>query len=472
MIGHFFGSPDRDRRFFASFRIGRMFELPQQLESPQRVLTVSELNRLAREIVERHLPLSWVAGEISNFKRYDSGHCYFTLKDDTAQVDCVMFRQKAMLLGWRPADGMQVEVRACASVYEARGKFQLNVEAMRRAGLGALFEAYERLKARLEREGLFEAGRKRALPRFPRAIGIVTSPRAAALRDVLTTLKRRAPALPVIVYPAPVQGEGAGARIAEAVRLAGRRAECDVLIVCRGGGSIEDLWAYNDEALARAIAACPVPVVSGVGHETDFTIADFVADARAPTPTAAAQLASPDRVETCEQLRQLQARLGRIVARGLENRMQRIDYLSRCLVHPGDRLRNQTQHLAHLANRLCGAWNRYSEGRTWALRGLARDLALERPDFERLERDGLHLMKRLNDAARTRVDSAALRLAAMESHLKHLNPQLVLERGYSIAADASGAVVRSGAQVAPGDVLDITFARGSARTEVKTTNKQ
>src|SRR5687767_5065845 len=216
-----------------------------------RVLSVADLNRLAREIVERQLPLSWVAGEISNWKRYDSGHCYFTLKDESAQVDCVMFRRQALLLGWPPADGAQVEVRACATVYEARGKYQLNVEVMRRAGLGALYEAFERLKARLEREGLFEPARKRPLPRFPRTLGVVTSAQAAALRDVLTTLRRRAPSLDVIVYPAPVQGEGAGARIAEAVRTASNRAECDVLIVCRGGGSIEDLWAYNDEGLAR-----------------------------------------------------------------------------------------------------------------------------------------------------------------------------------------------------------------------------
>src|SRR5687767_3245394 len=247
-----------------------------------RVLSVADLNRLAREIVERQLPLSWVAGEISNWKRYDSGHCYFTLKDETAQVDCVMFRRQAMLLGWPPADGAQVEVRACATVYEARGKFQLNVEVMRRAGLGALYEAYERLKTKLEGEGLFDPRRKRLLPRFPRVLGIVTSPRAAALRDVLTVLRRRMPGLPVIVYPAPVQGEGAGPRIAHAVRTAGNRGECDVLIVCRGGGSIEDLWAYNDETLARTIAACPIPVISAVGHETDFTIADFVADVRAP----------------------------------------------------------------------------------------------------------------------------------------------------------------------------------------------
>src|SRR5688572_17380583 len=269
-----------------------MLELSKVAVPPQ-ILSVADLNRLAREIVERHLPLSWVAGEISNFKRYDSGHCYFTLKDETAQVDCVMFRTKAMLLPWKPENGMQVEVRAYATLYEARGRFQLTVEVMRRSGLGALYEAFERLKAKLEREGLFDPARKRVLPRFPRMIGVVTSPQAAALRDVLTTLERRSPGVPVIVYPTPVQGEGAGSRIADAVTKAANRAECDVLIVCRGGGSIEDLWAYNDEALARAIAASAIPVVSGVGHETDFTIADFVADVRAPTPTAAAQLVSP-----------------------------------------------------------------------------------------------------------------------------------------------------------------------------------
>ena len=445
-----------------------MLELSKVAVPPQ-ILSVADLNRLAREIVERHLPLSWVAGEISNFKRYDSGHCYFTLKDETAQVDCVMFRQKAMLLGWQPVNGMQVEVRACASLYEARGKFQLNVEVMRRAGLGALYEAFEKLKAKLEREGLFDAGRKRPLPRFPRVLGIVTSIQAAALRDVLTTLRRRAPGLPVIVYPTPVQGEGAGARIAQAVRSASERGECDVLIVCRGGGSIEDLWAYNDEALARAIAACAMPLVSGVGHETDFTIADFVADVRAPTPTAAAQIASPDRHETCEQLRQLEVRLGRIVARALENRMQRLDYLSKCLVHPGDALRNRMQHLTHLANRFCSGWRRYSEAQSWAVRGVASELAGSRPDLARLERERVELGRRLRDAAHGRLDTAASGLAVIGSHLKHLNPQLVLERGYSIAADAAGRVVRDAAGIAPGDALTVTFARGSAETQVKTT---
>lgn len=441
------------------------------VQASPRVLSVSELNRLARVALEKHLPLTWIAGEISNFKRYDSGHCYFTLKDENAQVDCVIFRRQALLLDWQPADGMQVEVRACATLYEARGKFQLNVDAMRRAGLGALYEAFERLKTKLGREGLFDAQRKRALPRFPRVLGIVTSPRAAALSDVLTVLRRRMPGLPVIVYPAPVQGEGAGARIAHAVRTAGNRAECDVLILCRGGGSIEDLWAYNDETLARAIAACPIPIVSGVGHETDFTIADFVADVRAPTPTAAAQLASADRLETCEQLRQLQSRIARIVSRGLENRMQRLDYLSKGLVHPGEALRNRLQHLAHLANRLCGCWKRYSEAQGWAVRSAARELAAARPDLARLEREHGELARRLRDAARARLETSTARLAAMDSHLKHLNPELVLERGYAIALDASGRIVRDAAAIASGDRLDVRFARGMAQTEVKKVTK-
>lgn len=435
-----------------------------------RVLSVSELNRVVRQLMEQQFPLTWVAGEVSNFKRYDSGHCYFTLKDEIAQVDCVMFRGKSMLLGWQPENGMQVEVRACPTLYETRGRFQLNVDLMRRAGLGALYEAFERLKARLEREGLFDPARKRALPRYPKTVGVVTSPRAAALRDVLTTLERRMPGLAVIIYPTPVQGEGAGARIAQAIATAGARAECEVIIVCRGGGSIEDLWAYNDETLARAIAACEIPIVSGIGHETDFTIADFVADARAPTPTAAAQLVAPDHQELCQQLRQWYVRLSRIASRGLENRMQRLDYLSRCMVHPGDRIRNQLQHLSHLANRLCGGWRRLFEAQTWEVRGLARQFAGTRPDLQRFTREQADLSRRLSDAAAVHIEAASRRLTAMDAHLKHLNPELVLERGYSIAQSASGAIVCDAGQLASGDELRLTFARGTAQTEVKSTN--
>src|SRR5260221_13443595 len=257
------------------------------------VLSVSQLLRSARDTLERRFPLQWIAGEISNLRPAASGHLYFTLKDEAAQVDCVMFRSRAATLDWEPADGMRVEVRALVTLYEPRGRFQLNVEGMRRAGLGPLYERFLRLKDKLEREGLFDADAKRPLPRHPRAIGIITSLQAAALRDVLTTIARRNRTIPVIVYPAPVQGEGAGARIVAMLAAANARAQRDVLLLVRGGGSIEDLWQFNEESLARAIRASTIPVIVGVGHETDFTIADFAADRRAPTPTAAAERVSP-----------------------------------------------------------------------------------------------------------------------------------------------------------------------------------
>ncbi|MBI4194714.1 MAG: exodeoxyribonuclease VII large subunit [Betaproteobacteria bacterium] len=442
-----------------------MPELPTPAAS--RVISVTELNRLARNLLEDNLPLMWVGGEISNLKRYDSGHCYFTLKDAQAQVECVMFRHKFQYLDWLPDNGMQVEVRAHPTVYEARGKFQLNIENMRRAGLGALYEAFERLKAKLEKEGLFDAARKKPLPGFPRRVGVITSLQAAALRDVLTTLKRRMPSLPVVVYPAPVQGEGAGQKIAQAVGVAGDRGECDVLIVCRGGGSIEDLWAYNEEIVARAIHACPIPVVTGIGHETDFTIADFVADARAATPTAAAQLAAPDRSELCGALLQWRQRLNRIAGRALEDRMQRLDYLSRRLVHPGERISNRLEALRHLASRLVGAWRRSSPEQAWAARELAGRLILSRPDLEAREREKNEWARRLREATHQRLAGAATLLERIEAHLKHLNPRLVLERGYSIAETGDGRIVRDSTQVALDDELTIIFARGWAGAQVK-----
>lgn len=432
-----------------------------------QVISVAELNRLTRELLERNLPLMWVAGEISNFRRYDSGHCYFTLKDAQAQVDCVLFRHRAQLLGWLPRDGMQAEVRALPTLYEARGKFQLNVEAMRRAGLGALYEAFERLKARLEKEGLFDPARKRPLPRFPRAVGVVTSPQAAALRDVLTTLRRRMPRLPVVVYPAPVQGEGAAARIAEAIALAGDRRECDVLIVCRGGGSIEDLWAFNEEAVARAIHASPIPVVTGIGHETDFTIADFAADARAPTPSGAAELASPARQELARRLMQVGHRLLRITRRGLEDRMQRLDYLTRRLVHPGERIRGRLAELRHLVTRLLSAWQGGLEDLGWRTRNLGLRLSAGAPDVPALERETAGLARRLREGARRRLEAGASRIGRLDAGLRHLNPQSVLERGYSITEDRVGRIVRDAARLVEGEDVKLTFAKGSAEATVK-----
>src|SRR6187455_1454799 len=340
-------------------------------DKSSRVISVAELNRLAKELIERKLPLMWVAGEISNFMRAASGHCYFSLKDAQAQVRCVMFRHKAQLHDWKPENGMQIEVRATPSFYEARGEFQLNVEAMRRAGLGALYAAFEQLKARLSAEGLFAEERKQVLPRFPRVIGIVTSPHAAALRDVLTTLKRRMPAIPVIIYPTPVQGEGAAAKIAAALATADARAECDVLILCRGGGSIEDLWAFNEEVVARAIDACSLPVICGVGHETDFTIADFVADVRAPTPSAAAERAVPIRDDLTAELALLRRRGSRALAETARRARHELERARARLGDPRRLLDERRQRLDEHVER----------GR----RVLARRLAVARADLRGVE---------------------------------------------------------------------------------------
>jgi exodeoxyribonuclease VII large subunit len=390
------------------------------------VLSVSQLLRSARETLERRFALLWVSGEVSNLRPAASGHLYFVLKDESAQVDCVMFRSRAEALDWEPREGARVEVRALVTLYEPRGRFQLNVEAMRRAGLGPLYERFLRLKERLAREGLFDAAAKRALPAHPRRIGVVTSLAAAALRDVLTTLARRNRAIPVVVYPAPVQGEGAAARIAAAIATASARAECEVLLVVRGGGSIEDLWPFNEEAVARAIRASRVPVVVGVGHETDFTIADFAADARAPTPTAAAELVSPSREALVALLAEIGLRLSRETLRRIEYAMQRVDALQRRLVHPAERLRASRQHLAHLAARLASAAARRCEQLT------------------------------------ARVRHASASLAAFDHFA-------LLARGYSVTRNEKGEIVRDAGRVAAGERLATTLARGWIESVVKKT---
>ncbi|HLO64326.1 MAG TPA: exodeoxyribonuclease VII large subunit, partial [Azonexus sp.] len=315
------------------------------------VLSVSSLNRLVRDCLESAFPLTWVSGEISNLTYAASGHVYFSLKDSSAQVRCVMWRNRAQLLGWRLENGQKIEARALVSFYEPRGEFQLNIEAIRRAGQGDLFERFLKLKAQLEAEGLFAAAAKRPLPDFPRHVAIVSSLQAAALRDVLTTLHRRAPHLRISIYPTLVQGEGAALRIAEALGQAGA-SDCDAIILCRGGGSIEDLWSFNEECVARAIRASAIPVISGVGHETDFTIADFAADLRAPTPTAAAELLSPDRDGLLAHLERLASQLQRRSARALADQQQRLDWLGTRLFHPAERLRQRQQDVAALGGQL------------------------------------------------------------------------------------------------------------------------
>jgi exodeoxyribonuclease VII large subunit len=387
------------------------------------VLTVSQLLRSVRDALERRFPLMWVAGEVSNLSRAPSGHCYFTLKDRGAQVDCVMFRSRAALLAGGLREGAQVEARVLVTLYEPRGRFQLNVEALRPAGVGPLYERFVRLKEKLGAEGLFDAAAKRPLPGHPRAVGVVTSLAAAALRDVLTTLARRNPAVPVIVYPVPVQGEGAGARIAAMLARASARGECDVLLLVRGGGSMEDLWAFNEEAVARALRACRVPVVVGVGHETDFTIADFAADQRAATPTAAAELVVPSRKELLGRTAECARGLSREMRRRLQYALQALDGAARRLVHPAERLRAGRTLLGQLRTRLAFALGH-------------------------------------------RVHRCDAQLARLRASLAGLDPAAVLARGYSITRDAAGEVLRDPARLREGDRLLTTLARGEVESRV------
>jgi exodeoxyribonuclease VII large subunit len=430
------------------------------------VLPVSLLVSSARLILERHLGVVWVGGEISNLYRAPSGHVYFTLKDESAQVKCTLWRSKAQLVGFALADGLAVEVRATPSIYEQRGEFQLNVDAVRRAGLGALYERFLRLRAELGARGFLDPARKRPLPRFPRRVGVVTSPRGAALRDVLATLHRRWPSLPVIVYPALVQGEGAAREIAEAIAVANARAEVDVLVVCRGGGSIEDLWAFNEEAVAVAVFESALPVISGVGHETDVTICDLVADVRAPTPTGAATLVVPDIADYRHRAAQLANRLARAAMHALERRSQALDAAARRLVHPAARLDAQRERLRDLAGRLARGAARAAREREVALAAARQRLVRElRAPLEPLERCAT-LRQALVRAARERLRLATTRVDALGRGLALLDPEAVLERGYAIVATGDGAIVSDAAALAPGDALTITLARGSAEATV------
>jgi exodeoxyribonuclease VII large subunit len=435
--------------------------------SHSEILTVSALNRSVRDLLEHRYPLLWVRGEISNFMLARSGHAYFSLKDEDAQVRCVMFRHRNQHLDWVPRDGLKVEVQALVTLYEPRGDFQLGVETMRRAGLGALFEAFVRLRDRLQREGLFDPEKKRPLPAFPRRIGIVTSTDAAALRDVLTTLARRNTAIEVVIYPAPVQGEGAAEKIAAAIERAGKRAECELLILARGGGSLEDLWAFNDERLARVIRACPVPIVTGIGHETDFTIADLAADSRAPTPTAAAELASPSRAALLERVGTCVDRLHRRLGRDIETRMQLLDHLQRRLVHPGRRLAERREALDQLRARLSRAAERRLDESGWRLRSLVHRARARLPQVAEQRRLVDACLERIVAGGSVLLARAQARVAALQANLDHLGPLRVLDRGYSIARDTDGNVVRSSQVLSVGQALAITFAHGSAKTRVE-----
>ena len=437
----------------------------------QQIFTVTRLNSAVRMILEQDLGLVWLTGELSNLAMPSSGHWYFSLKDISAQVRCAMFKGNNRRVPFRPQDGMQVLVQARVSLYEPRGDYQLIIESMQPAGDGMLALRFEELKRRLGAEGLFDEGRKRPLPREPRAVGLITSATGAALHDLLTVLGRRAPDLPVFIYPTQVQGSAAIGQIVSAIALANRRAEVDVLIVGRGGGSLEDLWCFNEEAVARAIAHSAIPVVSAVGHEVDVTISDFAADLRAPTPSAAAELVAPDRSARAQRLVHLKQRLVQAISRRQTAARHGFALLQKRLDHqdPKRRLEQQSQRLDELSGRLQQLLNlRLHQGE----RRLANlELRLQARSPEKLLAAGKRrhqlAQERLHTLMNKRQDLAAHRLAMLSARLDGISPLATLGRGYSITRTPNGEVIRRAAQVSPGQQLVTTLAEGSLRVRVE-----
>jgi len=441
--------------------MGRMDTSPG---GSHQVLTVSQINRQVRTLLEDGFPSVWIEGEISNLARPPSGHVYFSLKDPSSQLRCAMFRQRSLRLPFRPQDGMAVVCRGRLSLYEARGEYQFIVETMEEAGEGRLQRAFEELKRRLAAEGLFDEAAKRPVPTLPRRIGIITSPTGAAVRDIVHILGRRFPAVPVRVYPVPVQGDGAAPAIAAALKLAGERRDCDVLIVARGGGSLEDLWAFNEEVVARAIRACPIPVISGVGHEIDFTIADFAADLRAPTPSGAAELAVPEQAVWLRTLSVHSERLRSLTVKHLAQQRKQVDWLSGrlALLHPGARLRQQSQRLDELLQRMTRACKGHQRHKRARLEQLATELRGRSPAalIARARQRNDAAVMRLRVAARRCLDANHQRLEVAARALQGISPTAVLERGYAIVSRANAQLVRDPAQVTAGDVLRVRVARG------------
>lgn len=437
------------------------------------VYTPSRLNREARALLERGFPALWVEGELSNFSRPASGHWYFSLKDDAAQLRCAMFRQKNLLLRFTPKEGMHIQLRGRVSLYEPRGEYQFLVDFMEDAGEGALRRRFELLKTKLAAEGLFAAARKRALPRLPRRIGIVTSPTGAAVQDVLNILRRRCCAIPVLIYPVPVQGAAAAVQIASAIQLASARGECDVLIVARGGGSLEDLWAFNEEVVARAIYACGIPVVSGIGHEVDFTIADLVADLRAPTPSGAAELVAPDSETWQRALAVTAKRLLLALQRRLAAGGERFSWLQRrfALVHPGVQLRQQQQRVDELEQQLLREFNQALRQRGTALAHLVAQLRQRSPVVRlTIARTRLSSAQTaLSRALDQRLERLRSRLAVTQGTLDAISPLATLHRGYAIISDATGCVITEGDRVRHGDLVRARVARGEFHARVEAT---
>ena len=449
-----------------------MLDFPPSPSEASAACPVSEFVALARRTVEDGMPSMWVGGEVANFTRAASGHWYFVLRDDRAQASCAMMARFAALAS-PPQNGDQVEVFGRPTIYAPRGQFQIAAQFLRRSGAGRLHQIFMERKKTLAARGWFDSARKRPVPFWPARLGVVCSPQGAAVRDVLKTAAARMPGIPIVVYPAPAQGAEAAARIAEAIRAAGRRKECETLIVCRGGGGMEELQAYNEEAVVAAIVESPIPVVSGIGHETDETLADYAADFRAATPTAAAMAAVPDRAELRREAALRGRRFFREAQRRWDELAQRIDFASRGLARPERTRREKARRFAAAAGMFLAA----GEAGLALRRGRARDLAARmravsphqavaaaESDLRTAERGWASGVSRALREARTRTESAARALAA-------LNPENILRRGFSVARDKTGAVVSDAARLRIGDAVALQFARGGADARVEKIRK-
>ncbi len=428
------------------------------------ILSVSDFTRNVKRVLEYNFPAVWVSGEISNLAMPRSGHWYFTLKDDQSQVRCAMFRQSNQRLTFTPSEGMQILVKARVSLYEARGDFQLIVDSMEDAGVGALQRAYEQLKQKLQAQGLFDAQHKKELPEMPRCVGIITSPTGAALHDILNVLKRRFPALPVIIYPAQVQGVNAPEQLLHALQQAQKQALCDVLIIGRGGGSIEDLWAFNHEQLALAIYNCPIPVVSSVGHEIDFTICDFVADVRAATPPAAAELVSPDQEEWFGWLRGIERQLSVHIERHILSLQQQLQWQYKQLKHPGRYLDEVAQRIDGLSARLEQHLGLQLQSRREKTLTLEARLQQHSPRHQLNQQQTQlnYLQQRLQQCLQPQFEQLQQKIAFLAREMDAFSPLATLGRGYSLVKDEKNELIKSAAQLTKGQQVTVYFADNQA----------
>lgn len=432
------------------------------------IFSVSELNRRARFLLETHLPLIWVEGELSNVSIPSSGHWYFTLKDENAQVRCAMFRNRNMGITFRPEHGQKVLLRARVSLYEGRGDYQIIAEHMELSGTGALQRAFEQLKQRLFAEGLFAPERKKAIPRIPTHIGLITSPTGAAVHDIISALERRYPNVKATLIPVAVQGKEAAPQICAALKLANDLKMFDVIILGRGGGSLEDLWPFNEESVARAIASSSTPIVSAVGHEVDFTIADFVADLRAPTPTAAAEMVTPNGDELLEQFCSLEITLEKIILNKINSLKNKVNLFYHKIEHPKQKLEQQSQRLDLLENRLLNATKTTLANAKKSWLASYNQLAAQHPKYQlaNLKTRLQNINQRWPALASQLTISRKIRLQNTSRMLNTLNPLNTLERGYSLASLKDGQVITSSDQISVGEIIQLRLAKGSATTQI------